>query len=107
MDGRFQPTSPARVIGREEMQMLTLSVLGALERAGLVDMLTELKRRVLDRAPEEVCDAQETGEAVFHLSYKPMVELLLFEIRDTARMPHLSTEHRRERITWAMLMAGV
>ena len=107
MDGRFQPTSPARVIGREEMQALVFSVAGSLERAGLTDMLAELKRRVIDRKPEEVCDSVETSESVFHLTYKPIVELLLFEVRDVARMPHLSAEHRRERITWAMTMAGL
>jgi hypothetical protein len=107
MDRRFQPSSPARVIGREEMQALTLSVMGSLERAGLADMLAELKRRVLDRKPEDVCDAVEAGQAVYHLTYKPMVELLLYEIRDVSRMPHLSTDYRRERISWAMAMAGV
>jgi hypothetical protein len=107
MDGRFQPTSPARVIGLEEMQALTLSVLGALERAGLTDMIAELKRRVLERKPEDVSDSVEAGNAVFHLTYKPIVELLLYEVRDVSRMPHLSAEHRRERITWAMSMAGL
>lgn len=107
MDGRFRISSTARVIGREEMQALTLSVMASLERAGLTDMLDELKRRVLDRTPDEVCDAVEAGQAVFHLTYKPIVELLLYEIRDVSRMPHLSSEHRRERITWAMAMAGV
>jgi hypothetical protein len=107
MDGRFQPTSPSRVIGREEMQALTLSVVGSLERAGLTDMLAELKHRVLERKPEDVCDTAEAGAAVLHLTYKPMIELLLYEVRDVARMPHLSAEHRRERITWAMTMAGL
>lgn len=107
MDGRFKPTSSAKVIGREEMQALTLSVMASLERAGLTDMLDELKKRVLDRTPDEVCDAVEAGQAVFHLTYKPIIELLLYEIRDLSRMPHLSAEHRRERITWAMSMAGV
>lgn len=107
MDGRFQPTSPARVIGREEMQALTMSVVGALERAGLTDMIAELKRRVLERKPEDVCDSVEAGQAILHLTYKPIVELLLYEVRDVSRMPHLSAEHRRERITWAMSMAGL
>jgi hypothetical protein len=107
MEGRFQPTSPARIVGYEEMQALALSVVGSLERAGLNDMLAELRRRVLDRRPEEICDSVETGRDAFHLSYKPMVELLLYEVRDLARMPHLSAQHRRERISWAMVMAGV
>jgi hypothetical protein len=107
MDGRFQPTSPVRVIGREEIRALALSVAASLEQAGLTDMLAEVKRRVLDRAPEEVCDAVEASRAVYHLSFKPIVELLLYEVRDVARMPHLSAEHRRERITWAITMAGL
>jgi hypothetical protein len=107
MDGRFQPTSPVRVIGREEIRALALSVAKSLEQAGLTDMLAEVKRRVLDRTPEEVCDAVEAGQAVYHLTFKPIVELLLYEVRDVARMPHLSAEHRRERITWAITMAGL
>jgi hypothetical protein len=107
MDGRFQPTSPARVIGHEEMQALALSVVGALERAGLTDMLAELKRRVLERNLEELCDTVAAGRDVWHLSYKPIVELLLYEVRDVARMPHMSDEKRRQRIAWALAMAGL
>ena len=84
-------TSEGRVIGRQEMLALTSSVVAALERAGLLDMLAEVKRRVMDRKPEDVCDSEETSEAlVFHLTYKPIVELLLYEVRDSARMPHLA-----------------
>jgi hypothetical protein len=89
------------------MHALALSVIGTLERAGLSDMLVELKRRVLDRSPDELCESVEAGRDAFHLSYKPMVELVLYEVRDVARMPHLSTEHRKERISWALAMAGL
>lgn len=106
MDGRFQPTSPVRVIGREEMHALATSVIAALERAGLSDLRDELKSRVIDRTPAEVCESVEAGNDL-HLSYKPMVELALHEIRDVARMPHLSTGHRRDRIAWAFAMAGL
>jgi hypothetical protein len=107
MDGRFQPTSPARVVGHEEMQALALSVMAALEKAGLGDMGDELKRRVLDRKPEELCESVAAGRDLFHLSYKPIIELLLYEVRDISRMPHLSTDHRRERITWTLAIAGL
>src|SRR5512134_3918134 len=82
MDGRREPTTPARVIGYAEMQALALSVVGSLERAGLADMLPELKRRLLDRRPEDICGSIEAGPAAFHLSYKPMVELALYEVRE-------------------------
>jgi hypothetical protein len=107
MDRRFQPTSPVRVLGREELEALAGSVIRALQRAGLADVTAELRRRVLDRAADEVCESVKTSEAVFHLTYKPMIELLLYEVRDVARMPHLSTSHRRERIIWALSMAGL
>jgi hypothetical protein len=107
MDGRFQPTSPARVVGHEEMQALALSVVTALEKARLGDMVDELKRRVLDRKPEDLCESVAAGRDLFHLSYKPIIELLLYEVREISRMPHLSAEHRRERIAWAMAIAGL
>ncbi len=106
MDGRFQPTSPVRVTGREEMHALSSSVAAALQRAGLSDLLEDLRRRVIDRAPAEVCDSVESGNDL-HLRYKPMVELVLHEVRDVARMPHLSAGHRRHRIAWALTMAGL
>lgn len=106
MDGRFQPTSPVRVTGREEMHALSSSVIAALQRAGLSDLLDDLRHRVLDRAPAEVCESVEAGNDL-HLSYKPMVELALHEIRDVARMPHLSAAHRRDRVAWALAMAGL
>jgi hypothetical protein len=107
MDARVRPTVPARVIGREEMEALVSSVLGALERAGLTDMVAELQHRVLDRRPEDLSDAVETGNSVLYLSYKPIIELLLHEVRDVSRMPHLSAQHRRDRITWAITAAGM
>jgi hypothetical protein len=107
MDGRSEPFSPVRVVGHEEMQALAISVVGSLEKAGLTDMVTELRRRVLDLNPEALSQSVAAGHDLFHLSYKPIVELLLFEVRDVARMPHLSSDHRRERITWAITMAGL
>jgi hypothetical protein len=107
MDGRSEPLSPVRVVGHEEMRALALSVVGSLEKAGLTDMLGELRRRVLDLNPEALSQSVAAGQDLFHLSYKPIVELLLYEVRDVARMPHLSGEHRRERITWAITMAGL
>ena len=107
MDRHPQPTSPARVIGREEMQALALSVVGSLERAGLRDVLVEVNRRVLERTFDDVCEAEWSDRGAWRQHYKLIVELLLYEVRDVARMPHLSDDYRRERISWAMTMAGV
>jgi len=107
MDGRQRPSPAARYVGREEMQALALATVGALERAGLTDVLQDLNRRLFDRSPEEFCETTPTGDDTWQLNYKPIIELLLYEVKDVARMPHLTDEQRRERIAWAMLMAGI
>lgn len=105
MDGRQVETSTS-YLGHQQMQALVASTLHALERAGLVDVADELQRRVLARASDTICEVHQVdGES--HIAYKPMIELLLYEIKHVARAPHVSTDDRRVRIEWAMTLAGV
>ena len=105
MDGR-QVETGVRYAGQHQVQTLAFATLHALERAGLRDVIDEVKRRVLDRDGATICeittiDGEET------ISYKPMVELLLYEIKNVARAPHVSDDDRRVRIEWAMTLAGM
>lgn len=69
---------------------LELSTQVALERAGLRDVWGEVRERVLCR-----------------IYFDPDIrELLLIELRDIARMPHLSDEVRRERCEWSLFVLG-
>jgi hypothetical protein len=93
--------------GRQHIQTLAFGTLHALERAGLNDVAQDLKQRVLDRDWGEVCDVLETEPDNWTVSYKPIIELLLYEVKHVARAPHVSDEDRRIRIEWAMTLAGV
>jgi hypothetical protein len=105
MDGRQVETSP--YTGHQQMQTLAAATLHALERAGLNDVIVEVHRRVLDRDPAAVCDVSQLEGEAPHITYKPMIEVLLYEIKHVARAPHVSAEDRRIRIEWAMTLAGV
>jgi hypothetical protein len=96
-----------RYEGRQQVQTLAFATLHALERAGLQDVVDEVKRRVVDRTWEDTCDFVQTDGDSCQVSYKPMIELLLHEIKHAARAPHVTDDDRRVRIEWAMTMAGV
>jgi hypothetical protein len=108
MDGRHELDTGIRYAGQQQIQTLAFATLHALERAGLRDVVDELKRRVLDRDWQEVCDIlQAVDSDTQQISYKPMIELLLYEVKHVARAPHVSDDDRRIRIEWAMTLAGV
>jgi hypothetical protein len=93
--------------GQLQMDALTDATLQALHRAGLADTAGELQRRVLDRGLSETCELTEEEGETPRIAYKPMIELLLHEVRHVARMPHVTASDRRARIDWAMTLAGV
>jgi hypothetical protein len=107
MDGQNQVDTGIRYAGPQQVYTLAFSTLHALERAGLRDVIEEVKRRVLDREQEVVCDVVDDDMNGQQISYKPMIELLLYEIKHIARAPHVNDEDRRVRIEWAMTLAGV
>lgn len=106
MDGRQVETS-VPYAGHQQMQALAAATLHALERAGLLDAVDEVNRRVLTRERADICDVSQLEGEAPHIAYKPMIELLLHEIKHVARAPHVSAEDRRVRIEWAMTLAGV
>jgi hypothetical protein len=107
MDGPHPIDMRTRYPGQQQIQSLADATLHALERAGLHDVVDDLKLRVLDRQWEEVCDLAQIDGDAWQISYKPMIELLLYEIKHVARAPHVSDDDRRIRIEWAMTLAGV
>src|SRR5262245_59624794 len=90
MDGQHIETG-IRYAGQQQVDTLAFATLHALERAGLRDVIDDVKRRVLDRDPDAVCDVQTAGDGL-HITYKPIIELLLLEIKHIARAPHVNDE---------------
>jgi hypothetical protein len=107
MDGRHEIDTGVRYAGQQQIQTLAFATLHALERAGLSDVMDDLKRRVLDRDWEDVCDIVPIDAESSRVTYKPIIELLLHEVKHVARAPHVSDDDRRIRIEWAMTLAGV
>ena len=104
--------------GRREMQELALMAQDALEKGGLRDEITMLRERVLERPATDLLDrladddggggnangANGTG-AGERWQMKPIVELLLREIRAVALHPRPITERRHD-IKWLLDTAG-
>jgi hypothetical protein len=107
MNRRYEVDVDLNYIGRRELQALQFGTLHALERAGLADLVQHVRERVFARDSAELCDVVKTDVDCWQVTYKPMIELLLHEIRHVARALHTSEEDRRMRIEWAMTMAGV
>ena len=93
--------------GEAQVELLAAAARHALERAGLTDLIEELERRVLGRPTQETCDIVQMEGGGTHVAFKPMIELLLLEVKHVARAPHITDVHRRERIRLAMTLAGV
>jgi hypothetical protein len=107
MASRLQVEPDANDSGRRQMRALAETTLQALERAGLRDLAADLERRVLDLDLDAVSEATWAEDEGWHVAYKPIIELLLCEIRHVARAPHMASADRRARIAWAMKLAGV
>jgi len=100
--------------GRREMQELALMAQDALEKGGLRDEITLLRERVLERSADELLDRLDTddggggnnsGSGGERWQMKPIVELLLREIRAVALHPRPITERRHD-IKWLLETAG-
>lgn len=74
---------------------LAASTIAALEQANMPKTVLLVKERLLQH---RLCD--DDGEMF------PMIELLLFEIRDIARRPHLNTVDRVQLVYNALVLAG-
>lgn len=103
--------------GRREMQELALMAQDALEKGGLRDEITMLRERVLERPAEDLMDrlADDDGGGgndngtgtggTERWQMKPVVELLLREIRAVALHPR-PIQERRHDIKWLLDTAG-
>ena len=103
-------TNPAfgdRILGRAEMHNLAMAAIAALEECDLHDQLGELHSRVLSRSPEAIVDAELVAPEVWRWTFKPMVELVLHEVRDVARATQAPIEDRRAQIQWVLHVAGL
>src|SRR5512132_3545864 len=82
MQAHHQVNDPANR-GKREMRELARSAFAALERADLTDVLDTLHTRVFVRAPEELIDV-ELVDGVWSWQFKPMIELMLRHISESA-----------------------
>lgn len=98
--GRGKPEA-----GLADMQSLAVAAITALQAGNLGDEAERLHARVLTRAPEALLDRVVVGDQSVW-TFKPMVELLLHELRHIATAPNLSLNARRERIHWTLEVAG-
>jgi hypothetical protein len=87
------------------MTELAVGTISALQDAGLVDEIDVLCERVFRLPPDRLFDTELSRDSAWTLSYKPMVELLLVHLRETAR-GDCSRDERREEIRWAIAVAG-
>lgn len=78
-------------ITRSALVQLGDSTIAALHRAHLDESLDDITLRVL---PHE-SDADTTW-----------IELVLYEIRDIARRPHMTHENRLAQVWWTITMVG-
>jgi hypothetical protein len=98
--------------GRREMQELALMAQDALEKGGLREEVTLLRERVLERPPTDLMDRLTSDDggggndgAGERWQMKPIVELLLREIRAVALHPR-PIQERRHDIKWLLETAG-
>jgi hypothetical protein len=104
--------------GRREMQELALMAQDALEKGGLREEITLLRERVLERPADDLMDrltsddgggGDGTGgngaDGAERWQMKPVVELLLREIRAVALHPR-PIQERRHDIKWLLETAG-
>jgi hypothetical protein len=99
-----QPGMPFN--GRREMQELAIGALEALQRAGLHDEVRLLHDRVLSRPPAELMERLGIEGDPEFWTFKPMVELLLREVRTLAFRQERSLDDRRHELAWLLDIAG-
>jgi hypothetical protein len=92
--------------GRREMQELALGALEGLQHAGLTDEVRLLHDRVLSRPPAELMERLDLGDDSEFWSFKPMVELLLREVRLLASQSARTHADRRHELEWLIDIAG-
>ena len=88
------------------MRELAVSAFAALERAELTDVLDALHTRVFVRAPEELMDV-ELVDGVWSWQFKPMIELMLRHISESAGEPGVPLHVRRAEVHDVLDLLGL
>jgi hypothetical protein len=78
--------------------------MAALYEAGFFEEMEQLRARVLARGAA-LFDQSLDEDGVWRVAYRPMVELLLLHVRETAVAPRRADDRRRE-IVWALDHSG-
>lgn len=89
---------------KEELKRLTRDTLAALQDAELMDQIALLESRLFARPATELFDTTAAAPDV-PVRFKPMLELVLLHIRDSATSAKPADERRRE-IGWSLDVAG-
>lgn len=95
--------------GQGELKEMLASVIGVLCEADLVEEIRAFCDRVLISASggyKRILDYDQVGENEFVCRYKPMVELVLIEIKAAAMASGWTVKMRKERIAEILDMAG-
>jgi hypothetical protein len=91
--------------GIADMQALAASAIAALQHANLLEEAQYIHAQVLTRAPEDLLERTVIAERAVW-TFKPMVELLLYELRYLATAADLPIDVRRDQIRWTIEVAG-
>jgi hypothetical protein len=92
-------------VGQETVTELGRRAVIALEDAELADELAALRQRVFSRPAPVLFSTHCTPGGAWSLHYKPMIELLLIHVAETAESDR-PLDVRRAEIRWAMEAAG-
>jgi hypothetical protein len=91
--------------GKREMRELAVAAFSALEQADLTDILELLHTRVFGRPPAELMNV-ELVDGIWVWKFKPMVELMLRHINDTAGDRGQPIDARRDDLRTVLELLG-
>jgi hypothetical protein len=93
-----------RTTREDDLTTLAVTAMAALYEAELFDEMELVRSRVLSLGAA-LFDEVRSEDGTWRLAYKPMTELLLLHVRETAVAPR-SVGERRADISWALEAAG-
>ena len=87
------------------MHELALAAFSALEQGELTELFRVLQGRLFGRSPQDLMSVEFVNDA-WEWRFKPMIELLLRHISQTAGNLQISPEDRENEIIQAVELAG-
>ena len=102
---KVNPMGRGPVDGIADIQALAVAAITAMHESDLSAEAQLIHARVLSRSPEQLLEKTTVGTQTVW-TFKPLVELLMHEIRYIATAPELSVSERRERIRSTLDLAG-